>query len=61
MSASQLYALNARGAGPRSYKISGLRRYDPRDVQAWLDENATSDPRAEHSARLAHRGRGRSA
>ncbi len=31
-----LYVWNSRNAGPRSYKIGHLRRYDPGEVRAWL-------------------------
>jgi predicted DNA-binding transcriptional regulator AlpA len=41
ISESQLFALNARRAGPRSYKVGRLRRYRPEDVQAWLDQHAS--------------------
>lgn len=31
-----LHYLNSRRTGPRSYKVGRHRRYDPRDVLAWL-------------------------
>lgn len=40
VSESQLFVLNARHAGPRSYKVGRLRRYKPEDVRAWLDRHA---------------------
>jgi len=33
---STLYKLNHKGTGPRSYRVGKHRRYDPRDVLAWL-------------------------
>lgn len=38
---STLYALNARGDGPRSYKVGRHRRYHAADVKAWLEEHAS--------------------
>ena len=35
-----LYVWLSQGAGPRSYKVGGGRRYDPRDVQDFLRERA---------------------
>lgn len=32
--------LRYRGLGPRVMRIGRLRRYDWRDVTAWLDENS---------------------
>lgn len=31
-----LYVWISKGVGPRSYKLNGSRRYDPRDVQDFL-------------------------
>jgi predicted DNA-binding transcriptional regulator AlpA len=36
-----LYQLNYKGTGPRSYKIGRYRRYDPRDVIAWLADRCS--------------------
>ncbi|MEU7925065.1 helix-turn-helix domain-containing protein [Micromonospora sp. NPDC049107] len=33
-----LYVWVSKGIGPRSYKLNGSRRYDPRDVQEFLRE-----------------------
>jgi predicted DNA-binding transcriptional regulator AlpA len=38
ISASQLYVLNSSGRGPKSFKVGGLRRYDPAEVRVWLQE-----------------------
>ena len=40
--ASTLYKLNHKGTGPRFYRVGKHRRYDPRDVAAWLSRNASS-------------------
>ena len=39
MSQSQLWTLNREGNGPPSFKIGRMRRYDPREVRAWLEEH----------------------
>lgn len=31
-----LYVWISKGVGPRSYKLNGSRRYDPRDVEEFL-------------------------
>lgn len=36
-----LHQLNHKGTGPRSYKVGKHRKYDPYDVQAWLDSRAS--------------------
>ena len=36
-----LHYLNSRRTGPRSYKVGRHRRYDPRDVLAWLQLRAS--------------------
>jgi excisionase family DNA binding protein len=35
-----LYQWRCRGQGPRAHKVGRHLRYDPVDVQAWLDEAA---------------------
>jgi predicted DNA-binding transcriptional regulator AlpA len=35
-----LYQWRHRGLGPRARKVGRHLRYDPADVQAWLDEAA---------------------
>jgi excisionase family DNA binding protein len=35
-----LYQWRHRGLGPRAVKVGRHLRYDPADVQAWLDEAA---------------------
>ncbi len=35
-----LYQWRHRGRGPRARKVGRHLRYDPADVQAWLDEAA---------------------
>ena len=35
-----LYVWVSKGTGPRSYKINGSRRYDPRDVQEFIQRRA---------------------
>ena len=36
---STLYKLNHKGTGPPCYRVGKHRRYDPRDVLAWLANN----------------------
>jgi hypothetical protein len=36
-----LHYINGKGCGPRSYKIGKYRRYDPADLQRWLDIRAS--------------------
>jgi predicted DNA-binding transcriptional regulator AlpA len=36
-----LHQLNYKGTGPRSYKVGRHRKYDPVDVRAWLESNAS--------------------
>jgi predicted DNA-binding transcriptional regulator AlpA len=36
-----LHDLNYKRTGPRSFKVGRHRRYDPRDVLAWLGERAS--------------------
>ncbi|MHB8451406.1 MAG: helix-turn-helix transcriptional regulator [Mycobacteriales bacterium] len=36
-----LHQLNYKGTAPRSFKVGRHRRYDPRDVWAWLSERAS--------------------
>lgn len=36
-----LHDLNYKRTGPRSFKVGRHRRYDPRDVLAWLTEHAS--------------------
>ncbi len=36
-----LHQLNYKGTGPRSYKVGRHRRYDPADVQSWLEARAS--------------------
>lgn len=38
---SSLHQLNHAKKGPRSYRVGRYRRYDPRDVQAWLNGRAS--------------------
>ncbi len=38
---STLHQLTYKGTGPRSYKVGRHRRYDPSDVQAWLEARAS--------------------
>lgn len=39
---STLYKLNHKGTGPRFYRVGKHRRYDPRDVAAWLRRHVSS-------------------
>lgn len=36
-----MHQLTYKGTGPRSYKVGRHRRYDPADVQAWLEARAS--------------------
>lgn len=36
VSIKTLHVWNTKRIGPKSYKINGVRRYDPRDVQEFL-------------------------
>ncbi|RPE34781.1 helix-turn-helix transcriptional regulator [Kitasatospora cineracea] len=36
-----LHQINYRGTGPRSYKVGRLRKYDPADIAAWLNQRAS--------------------
>jgi predicted DNA-binding transcriptional regulator AlpA len=36
-----LYQLNHKRTGPRFHKIGRHCRYDPREVQAWLDDHVS--------------------
>lgn len=36
-----LHQLNYKGTGPRSFKVGRHRRYDPRDLIAWLEERSS--------------------
>lgn len=38
---STLHQLNHKRVGPRSYKVGRWRKYDPQDVQAWLDTRSS--------------------
>ena len=38
-----LHQMNSKGTGPRSFKVGRYRRYDPRDVEAWLDDRASQE------------------
>ena len=42
-----LYVWNSLGTGPKSYKINGSRRYDPRDVQQFLRDRYAAGTRSE--------------
>lgn len=53
LSTATLHDLNYKRTGPRSFKVGRYRRYDPRDVLAWLDERA-SDVEREESCRVVH-------
>lgn len=44
ISITQLHNMNSAGTGPRSYKVGGLRRYNPDDVHAWLEQRASDHP-----------------
>jgi predicted DNA-binding transcriptional regulator AlpA len=37
-----LHQMNSKGTGPRSYRVGRYRRYDPRDIEVWLDARASS-------------------
>jgi DNA-binding transcriptional MerR regulator len=37
-----LYVWISKGIGPRSYRLNGSRRYDPRDVQEFLRQRTTA-------------------
>jgi predicted DNA-binding transcriptional regulator AlpA len=41
LSPATLHDLNYKRTGPRSFKVGRHRRYDPRDVIAWLAERAS--------------------
>ena len=41
LSQATLHDLNYKRTGPRSFKVGRYRRYDPRDVAAWLGERAS--------------------
>lgn len=41
VSPATLHDLNYKRTGPRSFKVGRHRRYDPRDVLAWLGERAS--------------------
>lgn len=45
ISESTLHQMNYKGTGPRSYRVGKYRRYDPRDVQAWLQAHASDSPK----------------
>jgi predicted DNA-binding transcriptional regulator AlpA len=53
ISPATLHDLNYKRTGPRSFKVGRHRRYDPRDVQAWLGERA-SDAVADPSRSVIH-------
>ncbi|HTX44647.1 MAG TPA: helix-turn-helix domain-containing protein [Solirubrobacteraceae bacterium] len=53
LSTATLHDLNYKRTGPRSFKVGRYRRYDPRDVQAWLDDHA-SDVDRDESRRVVH-------
>ncbi|MDH6138430.1 excisionase family DNA binding protein [Kitasatospora sp. GP30] len=36
-----IYQMNWKGTGPRSFKVGRHRRYDPRDVQQWLETRSS--------------------
>ena len=40
-----LYVWVSKGIGPRSYKLNGSRRYDPRDVQEFLRQRSAGAER----------------
>lgn len=40
ISVNTLYQLNHKGTGPRSFKVGRYRRYDPRDIAAYLAAGA---------------------
>jgi predicted DNA-binding transcriptional regulator AlpA len=41
--AATLHQMNSKGTGPRSYRLGRYRRYDPRDVEAWLEKRASTE------------------
>ena len=41
-----MYQWLSRGTAPRSYRIGRYRRFDPVDVQKWLDEHSSKGPAA---------------
>lgn len=45
-----LYVWNRLGIGPKSFRVNGSRRYDPRDVQEFLRQrySAASDGQSGH-------------
>jgi predicted DNA-binding transcriptional regulator AlpA len=45
LSPATLHDLNYKRTGPRSFKVGRHRRYDPRDVMAWLGERASDTGR----------------
>jgi predicted DNA-binding transcriptional regulator AlpA len=53
LSPATLHDLNYKRTGPRSFKVGRYRRYDPRDVLAWLGERA-SDAGPGESSRVIH-------
>lgn len=40
ISRSKFYALIARGDGPPAYRVGGVRRYDPTEVEQWVRSQA---------------------
>jgi predicted DNA-binding transcriptional regulator AlpA len=47
ISPETLHDLNYKRTGPRSFKVGRHRRYDPRDVTAWLGDRASDAGRDE--------------
>jgi helix-turn-helix protein len=46
-----LYVWLHKGIGPKSYKVRGSRRYDPRDIQAFVRQHdADTTPGTGHVA-----------
>lgn len=45
ISPATLHQMNHKGTGPRSFRVGKYRRYDPRDIRAWLDSRASDRPR----------------
>lgn len=41
---ASLHSMNSRKRGPRSFKVGRTRRYDPQDVQAWLESRSSASP-----------------
>lgn len=37
-----LHQMNCKGTGPRSYRVGRYRRYDPRDIENWLELHASA-------------------